>query len=295
MFLHHLRKITAHTKLRNITVIKADIDSTVIIRFYDEVGDYLLEVPPDSLSQRSSRTGIQLCNLTDSFIECFFINIQLFYNLFPMLPGKFFITISDDAFFDIQYRSRIHPFFLLPADLYQQTFLKVTCSDTCRIEILQDAECFFQLLFRRFYTGINSQFITDTFQRFAEQAVIVQRADQVFHQFMLVFCQIAFTKLFFQYFVKRGRVGERNIFRLLVFRSVVLLQFVVGNIVFGEIITQRIVFVGIILHTLPGSVTIGIFICDILFFALLKCRVFKQFSMDTVFQFYCGKLQQFHD
>ena len=154
-----------------------------------------------------------------------------------MLPGKFFITVTDDALFQVQYRWRLLLFALLAQNLYHQTFLKVACSDTCRVKILQDAQSLFQFFFRRFDTGVDSQFVTDTFQRFTEQSVIVQRTDQIFHQFALVLGQVTFTELFFQDFIKRGGVGERNIFRLLVPRAVVFLQFIVGDIVFGEIIT----------------------------------------------------------
>ena len=38
-------------------------------------------------------------------------------------------------------------------------------------------------------------------------------------KFTLVLCQVAFTQLFFQDFIKRGGVGERNIFRLFIFAN----------------------------------------------------------------------------
>ena len=236
MFLHHLGKVTTHTEFGNITVIQAYVNGSVVIGVHQKIRNYLLKASSDSLSERSTRTGIQLGDLGNRLTESFFFHIQFLDDLLPVFSGEFFITITDDTFFQVQYRCRLFLLALFPEDLYHQAFLKTTCSDTCRIKILQDAQSLFQSLFRRFDAGINSQFIADTLQRFAKQSVVVQRTDQVFYQFALMFGQVTFTKLFFQNFIKRSCIGERNIFRLLVPRAVVLLQFIVGNIVFGEII-----------------------------------------------------------
>ena len=61
---------------------------------------------------------------------------------------------------------------------------------------------FLQFLFRSVDTGVDGQFVTDAFEGFAEQAVVVQRTDQVFRQFALMFGQVAFAELFSQDFVE---------------------------------------------------------------------------------------------
>jgi len=164
MFFHHFREVATHTEFGDITVIEAYIDGSVIIRFHDKVGNYLLEIPADRFSQRSTRTGIQLGYLIKSFLESLFINVQFLYNLLPVFTGEFFIALSNDTFFQLQYRIGLLLFILLPANLYQQTFLKATGTDTSGIKILQDTECFFQFFFCRFDAGINRQFITDALQ-----------------------------------------------------------------------------------------------------------------------------------
>ena len=71
-----------------------------------------------------------------------------------------------------------------------------------RVEILYDSQGFLQFLFRSVDTGVDGQFVTDAFEGFAEQAVVVQRTDQVFRQFALMFGQVAFAELFSQDFVE---------------------------------------------------------------------------------------------
>ena len=54
-----------------------------------------------------------------------------------------------------------------------------------------------------------------------------------------MFGEIAFAQLFFQGFIERSGIGEGNLFGLLSFAAVVFLLFVIGYIIFGEIIAQR--------------------------------------------------------
>ena len=117
MFFHHFREVTAHTKLGNITVIETDIDCSVIVCFHDEIGNDLLEVSPDSFSQRGTGTRVQLGDFADNFIERIFVDIQFPDDFLPMLAGEFFIIVSDNTFFEFQYRVGGPFFTLLPADL----------------------------------------------------------------------------------------------------------------------------------------------------------------------------------
>ena len=89
-----------------------------------------------------------------------------------------------------------------PADLDQQAFLQAARAEAGRIEVLYDFQGLFQFFFRRVDAGIDGQFVADALERLAEQAVIVQRTDQVFCQFALMFGQVAFAQLLSQDFVE---------------------------------------------------------------------------------------------
>ena len=59
---------------------------------------------------------------------------------------------------------------------------QAACAQSGRVEILYDSQGFLQFLFRSVDTGVDGQFVTDAFEGFAEQAVVVQRTDQVLRQ-----------------------------------------------------------------------------------------------------------------
>ena len=197
MFLYHLREVAAHAQLRQIAVVEADVDGSVIVGVYYEIGDDLLQVPSDGFTQRCARTGVELGDLFKCLIEVFFVQSQLFDDLFPMLAGELFVTFTDDFFFRLQQRVCAVGLFFA-ADLYQQAFLQAACAQSGRVEILYDSQGFLQFLFRSVDTGVDGQFVTDAFEGFTEQAVVVQRTDQVFRQFALMFGQVAFAELFSQ-------------------------------------------------------------------------------------------------
>ena len=201
MFLYHLREVAAHAQLRQIAVVEADVDGSVIVGVYYEIGDDLLQVPSDGFTQRCARTGVELGDLFKCLIEVFLVQSQLFDDLFPMLAGELFVTFTDDFFFRLQQRICAVGLFFA-ADLYQQAFLQAACAQSGRVEILYDSQGFLQFLFRSVDTGVDGQFVTDAFEGFAEQAVVVQRTDQVFRQSALMFGQVAVAELFSQDFVE---------------------------------------------------------------------------------------------
>jgi hypothetical protein len=148
MFLYHLREVAAHAQLRQIAVVEADVDGSVIVGVYYEIGDDLLQVPSDGFTQRCARTGVELGDLFKCLIEVFFVQSQLFDDLFPMLAGELFVTFTDDFFFRLQQRICAMGLFFA-ADLYQQAFLQAACAQSGRVEILYDSQGFLQFLFRR--------------------------------------------------------------------------------------------------------------------------------------------------
>ena len=101
---------------------------------------------------------------------------------------------------------------------------------------MYNLQYFFQLFGRSVDTGVDGEFVADTVQRFAQQAIVVQRADEIFGQFALVRRSSPARRAAGARFIEGGGVGERNFFCLLPFAAVVLLQLVVGDIVFVQII-----------------------------------------------------------
>ena len=51
MFLHHLGEVAAHAQFRQVPVVEADVDGSVVVGIDDEVGDDLLQVPSDGFTQ----------------------------------------------------------------------------------------------------------------------------------------------------------------------------------------------------------------------------------------------------
>ena len=102
MLFHHLGEITAHTQFRNVPVVQSQIDGTVIVCIYNEVGDDLLHVPADGFTQRGTRTRIEFADLFDSLFKSIFFQSEFLLYLVPMLTGKFFVTFGDDRFFYIK-------------------------------------------------------------------------------------------------------------------------------------------------------------------------------------------------
>ena len=88
---------------------------------------------------------------------------------------------------------------------------------------MYNLQYFFQLFGRSVDTGVDGEFVADTVQRFAQQAIVVQRADEIFGQFTLGFGKVALTQLFFQGFIEGSRSGERYLFGLFSLAVVVFL------------------------------------------------------------------------
>ena len=154
-----------------------------------------------------------------------------------MLAGELFVALGKNIFFYIVLWRRGHgPLRFLTSNLDEQALLQGAGAQTGGVKVLYNLQYFFQLFGRSVDTGVDGEFVADTVQRFAQQAIVVQRADEIFGQFALVRSQVLLAELLAQGFIERGGVGERNFFCLLPFAAVVLLQLVVGDIVFVQII-----------------------------------------------------------
>ena len=60
MFLYHLREVAAHAQLRQIAVVEADDDGSVIVGVYYEIGDDLLQVPSMASPSDAPGRGLSL-------------------------------------------------------------------------------------------------------------------------------------------------------------------------------------------------------------------------------------------
>ena len=154
--------------------------------------------------------------------EELFFQAEFLLYLVPVLAGELFVTSGKDGFFRVeQGTGRL--LLYLASYLYEQALLQVACSQSGGVEVLDGFQCLFQFSDAGIDTGVDGEFVADAVQRFAQQAVVVQRADQVFRQFALTFAQVPFAQLFFQGFVERRGVGEGDFFGLFAFAAVVLL------------------------------------------------------------------------
>ena len=109
--------------------------------------------------------------------------------------------------------------------------------------------------------------------------------------------EVAFAQLFLQSFVEGGGVGERDFLGLLVAAAIVFLELVVGDVVFAEVVAQRVV-VGVAAVFFADGRFVGradIFFLSVGFLtSFFEGGVFQEFSPDAVFQLHGGKFQQFH-
>ena len=116
--------------------------------------------------------------------------------------------------------------------------MKVACTDAGRVEILNDFEYFVQFVLCGIDSTINGKLVHDGFYAFTQESVIIQRSDQVFGYFALFVSQVLHGKLLFQYFVEGNSIRERYLFGYSFAAAVVFLQFIVGDVILGTIISQ---------------------------------------------------------
>ena len=98
-----------------------------------------------------------------------------------MLAGELFVALGKNIFFYIVLWRRGHgPLRFLASNLDEQALLQGAGAQTGGVEVLYNLQYFFQLFGRSVDTGVDGEFVADTVQRFAQQAIVVQRADEIF-------------------------------------------------------------------------------------------------------------------
>ena len=145
-------------------------------------------------------------------------------------------TLADDVAFE-RLQRRVG----LALYLDEEALLEAARAQSGRVEVLDDFQDFLQLLYVGLHAGIDGQLVADAVQRLAQQSVVVQRPDEVFRQLALVVRQVLFAQLLFQSLVERRRVREGDFLGFLVAAAVVLLQLIVGDVVFAQVVAQRII------------------------------------------------------
>ena len=165
VFLYHFGEIAAHAQFGNIPVVERQVDSAVVIGIHNKIGYDLLQVLADSFTQRRSRTRVQFADFFYGLLESFFFQSEFLLYFVPMLTGEIFVAFGNDCFFNIKNRigSEVLLFYLAPY-LDEKAFLQVAGSQSGRVEILNDSQCFFQFSGSGFDAGINGKLIADAVQ-----------------------------------------------------------------------------------------------------------------------------------
>ena len=114
-----------------------------------------------------------------------------------------------DDFFLYAFEGRVG----LPLQLEKQTFLKVSGSDTCRVELLNDFKNPLHFFGVGIYAPIKHEFIHQCIHALTENTVFIQGTDQVFGNVVVFLVELLHGQLLLQNFIEWDGVGKRNFFR----------------------------------------------------------------------------------
>ena len=185
----HIRKRRRHIQLWYLSVVETERDAAVIVGIDDEIGRNLLDVAPLRLTHRGTWFRIEFPNLLLNGFHLFVRQVQCRLYLFPMFLLEFFEIIRNNrmqkgvfgrlvvwSFGRLGLPSLNREGLGVGLSLYlqQQTFLQVSGSDSCRVEVLQNLQRFLNLLFRCIDVMIDSQLVADAVERFPKQSVVIQ-------------------------------------------------------------------------------------------------------------------------
>ena len=255
-------EFAAQAEFGHVVVVEAQADGAVVFGLHDKVGDDLLDVLSDGFSHRASRARVELYQFCYGIVVLLFGDVQLLQDFILVFLRELVTALADDVVFGL-FQGRI----FLALDLQQEAFLEVSRADARRVEVLDDGKYVFRFLGRGVYPLVDGEFVDKGVDAFPQEPVVVERADKVFAQLFFFGGQGLHVKLFFQGFVERDVVRERDVFGLVVFRAVVLLQLVIGYVVFGAVIAQREVLpvIGIRLAVLVGGIVFPLVVVQAVF------------------------------
>ena len=109
---------------------------------------------------------------------------------------------------DEEFAQRV-PF--VAADLQQQAFLQRARSDAGRVELLKDLEHLSQLVGIRVEALVNLGLVGKDGEGLLQQSVLIERADEVFHEFLLVVGEFEVGHLLAETVGERERVVVRHV------------------------------------------------------------------------------------
>jgi len=98
MLFQQFIELPTQAQLRYISVVEGETNASVFLGFYQEVGNDLLEILADDISQRASWPWVELGQFVDGFIVCFFADVQALNNLFLVFSGKIIAKLLDDFY-----------------------------------------------------------------------------------------------------------------------------------------------------------------------------------------------------
>ena len=109
-----------------------------------------------------------------------------------MLLGELVVMLSDELPEGFPYPAFRHSF-----HLQQQAFLQIPGTYASGVKPLQGIEHFFYFVGLHVHVLVDGQLVADAFNAFPEQAIVVKRAYQVFHDGLLLLGQVQHAYLFF--------------------------------------------------------------------------------------------------
>ena len=182
---------------------------------------------------------------------------------------------------------------LFPLKLQQKALLQILGGDASWLKFLNYLQDVRQLVAVGVDVLLKQQVVADGWKWSFEVAVFVDVADDVFGDLHVGFVQFGQAQLLQQVVVQRFAHRERYVFFLFVRGMVVVVETVVWNVVFGEIITQGKVF-------LRG---VAAFVVDILhiivreriFYSFLQCGIIFQLLFDALFQLQKREFRELDD
>ena len=188
--------------------------------------------------------------------------------------------------------------------LQQQTLLQRACTNAGRVHVLQHFEHVFNLRFAHIEVMIDSQFVADGIQIFAQEAVIVKTSNEIFHHSILLFSQCEHVHLLLQLVIKRGCVTINRLFIVGII-VIVCIGSLRHNVVFPNIFQGSIQRILTLFSLVYGVKVVAIFVFRISILPLIVGQshgrivffeggIIVEFSIDVLFKFGQWHLQQMH-
>ena len=187
--------------------------------------------------------------------------------------------------------------------LERQAFFQRACADAGWVERLENVQQALQFLLVGVDVMVDGQFVGHGIQVLTQETIVVERTDEIFHDFALVVVEVVLSDLPCEVFIGRRSPCERH---LVSFTRIVgpLLQ-IVGHIVGVGIVAERVAYVAGLSRSpfVIGGITAAVvavahrvgLVAEMLVavaVALFERRVVNEFVAHTLPQLFDGELHQ---